>query len=269
MLPGPIVEELVIYPVKSCGGISVDAWTLEGTGLRFDRRFMVVDHDGRFVTQRTHPVMCTIQPVLDVAGGRLILSAPGRRELAVPSMPQTTEACSVQVWSDRVVASTVSDDADAWFSDVLGDAVRLVHFPSSSTRTTNPAYGAGFHTSFADGFAVLIAGRESLDDLNARLAVPVPMDRFRPNIVVAGSPPFAEDDWHDVAIAGAALRVVKPCGRCVIANTDQRTTARAREPLRTLATFRRRDGKVMFGQNAHVVRAGTISVGDAVTLVAP
>jgi uncharacterized protein YcbX len=265
MLLGPIVEELVIYPVKSCAGISVDAWPLEATGLRFDRRFMVVDRDGRFITQRTHPILCTIQPVLDVAGGRMILSAAGHRELAVPLVPQAREPSPVQIWSDRVDASTVSPDADAWFSAILGDAVRLVYLPDSSIRRTDPAYGADFQTSLADGFAVLVVGRQSLDDLNERLDAPVPMDRFRPNIVVSGSPPFAEDDWHDIALGGAQLRIVKPCGRCVITTIDQRTTATTREPLRTLATFRRRNGKVMFGQNAHVVRAGTIRVGDAVT----
>ena len=171
---------------------------------------------------------------------------------------------TVQVWHDTVAARAVGDTADAWLTETLGRPLRLVYFPEASHRATDPRYAEGFETAFADGFPLLVIGHASLDDLNARLAVPVPMDRFRPSLVVAGSAPYAEDTWRDVACGDTVVRIVKPCGRCVVVTTDQQTMAREREPLHTLATFRHQDGNVMFGQNAVVVRPGRLRVGDPI-----
>jgi uncharacterized protein YcbX len=259
-----VVQQLVIYPVKSCRGIAVESWDLDARGLRHDRRFMVVTSGGTFLTQRELPALCQIATSLDLAEQQLLLRRAGHGEIAVPLAPDGGAPIAVRIWGETVDARIVSSDVDAWLCAALGAPVRLVYFPDATHRATEAAYGEGFETGFADGFPVLILGQASLDDLNARLATPVPMDRFRPNVVVAGGAPFAEDAWRDVRCGDVTLRVVKPCDRCVITTTDQDTMARGPEPLRTLATFRRDDGKVLFGQNAVVIRGGRIRVGDGV-----
>jgi len=163
-------------------------------------------------------------------------------------------------------AHTLSDKADRWLSDRLGEELRLVYFPDETIRPVDTRYAAGFDTGFADGFPILVSSDASLADLNARLAKVVPMDRFRPNVVIAGAAAFAEDDWRDVAFPDAAIRVVKPCARCVIITTDQTSAQRTAEPLRTLATYRRQGNGVMFGQNAVVLRTGVLRVGDALSV---
>jgi uncharacterized protein len=259
-----IVQQLVVYPVKSCRGIVVDRWDVESRGLRHDRRFMVVTRGGAFLTQRELPALCQIETAIDPAGERLTLRREGHGGVALPLAPEGGAPVAVQIWGEPVDARTVGDDVDAWLAAALGEPVRLVYFPETSHRATEAAYGEGFETAFADGYPVLILGQASLDDLNARLATPVPMDRFRPNIVVAGSAPFAEDEWRDVTCGEVELRIVKPCDRCVITTTDQQTMVRGQEPLRTLAMFRRDEGKVLFGQNAVVIREGGIRVGDSI-----
>ena len=259
-------EQLVVYPVKACRGIAVDAWPVEPRGLRHDRRFMVVTPDGRHVSQRELAALCQIETALELDRGRLVLRRDGHGEVALPLAPEGGVPLRVTVWSDQVDARVVGADADAWLTAALGQPLRLVYFPEASHRPTEAAYAPGFETAFSDGFPLLVIGRASLDDLNARLATPVPMERFRPNLVVAGDAPFAEDGWGDIACGDAVLRIVKPCGRCVVITTDQRTAERDQEPLRTLATYRRRDGEVMFGQNAVVVRPGVIRVGDPIQI---
>ena len=262
----PSVQQLVVYPVKACRGIAVDAWPVEPRGLRHDRRFMVVTPEGRFVTQRELAELCMIETALELDRARLVLRRDGHGEVALPLAPEGGAPLRVTVWSDQVDARVVGADADAWLTAALGQPLRLVYFPDASHRPTDPACAPGFETGFADGFPLLVIGQASLDDLDARLVTPVPMDRFRPSLVVAGSAPFAEDGWRDVVCGDVALRIVKPCGRCVVTTTDQRTAERSQEPLRTLATYRRQDGEVMFGQNAVVVRPGMIRVGDPVRI---
>ena len=260
------VQQLVVYPVKACRGIAVDAWPVDTRGLRHDRRFMVVTPEGRFVTQRELAALCLVETALALDRGELVLRRAGHGEIALPLAPEGGAPLRVTVWGEPVDARLVGDAADAWLTAALGQPLRLVYFPDASHRPTDPAYAAGFETGFADGFPLLVIGQASLADLNARLATPLPMERFRPNLVVAGSAPFAEDSWREVACGDAALRIVKPCGRCVVTTTDQQTAERGQEPLRTLATYRRQDGEVNFGQNAVVVRPGVIRVGDPIEL---
>lgn len=252
---------IVVYPVKACGGISVDAWPVEPRGLRHDRRFMIVRPDGTFTTQRERPELARIATRFD--GDALVLAAPGVDPIAVPLAPAGGAPLDVAVWRDRVAARTVSPAVDRWLSAALGEALRLVHFPDDAHRPLDPRYAEG-ETAFADGYPLLVVGQASLDDLNARLAEPVPMDRFRPNLVVAGAAAFAEDGWREVAVGGVPISIVKPCARCVVVTTDQRTGARSPEPLRTLATYRKVGHDVRFGQNAVPRAAGILRVGDAV-----
>jgi uncharacterized protein len=258
-----------IYPVKGLKGIALTESRCTDRGLEHDRRWMVVDAGGIFLTQREHPQMATIWT--DIAGTELVLSAPDAGEVAVPLDPRLAPSLRVRVWNSDCTALAVSAVADAWLSDYLGLGCRLVHMPDESRRTSNPKY-AGHErlVSFADGYAYLAIGEASLVDLNARLAAkdhpPLPMNRFRPNFVVSGSDPYAEDAWSEIRIGSAVLRGVKPCGRCQVTTTDQSTgEVRGPEPLATLAEFRESaEFGVMFGMNFVTIQPGVVRIADAV-----
>jgi uncharacterized protein len=263
------IKSLHIYPVKGLKGIDLDHARATERGLEHDRRWMVVDAGGEFLSQREHPRMATVWT--DIAGGALSLSAPDVGEVSVPLVPASKHAMKVRVWRSTCDAIPVSAQADRWLSDYLELPCRLVYMPDSTQRLSNPDYGGeGNLVGFADGYAYLAIGEASLADLNAKLLArnhpALPMNRFRPNLVVSGMAAFAEDAWRDVEIGGAVLRGAKPCGRCQVTTTDQSTgEVRGPEPLATLATYRdsNRFG-VMFGMNLVTVRAGTIRVGDTV-----
>lgn len=260
------VTEINIYPVKSLGGISIDSGESTSRGLKHDRRFMLVDENHEFLTQREHPHMATIRTAID--GNDLVLSSPFDDSITVPLQPRALPTRTVKVWSSRVHAHTVSAAADNWLSDYLGVAARLVYMPETAQRRVSPRYAKhGEVVSFADGYPVLIASEESLGDLNARIVAadgqPVTMDRFRANIVVKGCKAFAEDTWRDFDIGGAGFRGVKPCTRCQMTTTDQATgEVLGPEPLRTLATFRDSPQGVRFGTNLLTTKLGTLHVGD-------
>lgn len=256
---------LYVYPIKSCGGIALDEAILEPRGLAFDRRWMLIDARGRFLSQRTFPALARVRVALMDDGLRV--TAPDHEALHVPMRPEG-ERLPVTVWGDALEAVRVSDAADAWFRAVLGVPCRLVHQPDDALRPTDPAYSrAGDHTSLADAFPLLLATTASLADLNARLEAPVPIDRFRPNLVIDGTEAFAEDDWREIRIGELRFRVVKGCARCAVVTTDQQTGTRAKEPLRTLATYRKRNGKTLFGQNLIPDALGTLRIGDPVAVL--
>jgi len=256
---------LFVYPIKSCRGTSVDQWDVDEFGLSHDRRFMLVDQAGEFMTQRDHPRLALVSPV--ITGRALRVNAPGMPALELPLEPAPTVMTQVTVWRYRGEATWTGEPAARWFSDFLGIACSLVHMPAESRRLTNPAYDpTGSRVSFADAYPILVISEESLADLNRRLVQPLPMNRFRPNLTVAGGGAFAEDRWRRIEIGSVVLNLVKPCDRCVITTTDQTTTERGVEPLRTLATYRKVDGNVLFGQNAVHEAPGQLRVGDAVTI---
>lgn len=257
---------LTIYPVKSCGGIAVTDWEVDVMGLRHDRRWMIATPDGMFVTQRECPALALVRTA--IRGPHLVLSAPEMPDLLLPLMPMGGRPVRVTVWADRLPVVAPDHRADDWISRVVGEECFLAYIPDGVVRPVDPTWSPeGGRTGFADGFPFLLIGEASLADLNRRLAAPLPMNRFRPNLVVAGSAPFAEDDWTRIRVGELPMRVVKPCARCVVTTTDQATGRRAgEEPLRTLATFRRRDQKVMFGQNVVHDATGRLRVGDPVTL---
>jgi uncharacterized protein YcbX len=262
------VQSLHVYPVKGLKGIEVREARCTDRGLEHDRRFMVVDPGGVFISQRSHPKMATIWT--DFAGDALEIAAPDMPALELPLRPEGPATLRVQVWNSTCHAIPVSREADEWLTRYLGLGCRLVYMPDATQRASNREYADGELVGFADGYAYLIIGRASLEDLNARLAArghaPLPMNRFRPNIVVAGSPAYAEDGWSGVGIGAARVRGVKPCGRCEVTTTDQTTgELRGPEPLATLATYRTSDEfGVMFGMNFVTVAEGLVRVGDEV-----
>lgn len=261
------LSELYIHPVKSLGGIAVAHSAVDRFGLHDDRRWMVVDANDRYVTQRERPHMARIATRLD--GERLSLAAPGLPPLSV-SPCADGEPREVTVWDDRVNARDCGEDAAAWLGEALGITCRLVYFPDQGQRQVDLAFAQpGDLTAFSDGFPLLLISQASLDDLNTRLAEAVPMRRFRPNLVVSGSTPYAEDGWRRLRIGDLSLRVVKPCSRCVIPTIDPATGQRHPEvePLRTLGEYRRRNNKIYFGQNVIADGKGDLAVGMPVTVL--
>ena len=261
------VEGLYCYPVKSCAGTSLGTATVGPRGIVGDRQWMVVDETGEFVTQREHHRLALVSPRL-LDEGLLELSAPGMPLLTVtPAVRQ--DRVDVSIWSDRCAAIDEGESAAEWLSAFLEMRCRLVRFPEDVTRRVDPEYaGPNDQVGFADGFSFLLTSCASLDDLNQRLAAPLPMNRFRPNIVVSGGNPFQEDRWKRIRIDDIAFAVVKPCARCVTTTVDQQTGEASREPLRTLATFRNVPGRgVMFGQNLIHDQSGVLHVGAEVAVL--
>lgn len=265
------LASLHVYPVKGLKGIDLDLAACTDRGIEHDRRWMLVDGKGQFLTQREHPRMATIWT--DLAGGVLELSAPDMPGVEVAILPDTAPTLRVQVWNSTCDAAPVSTFADAWLSEFLGMPCRLVYMPDESVRHSNQKYGGeGHRVGFADGYAYLATSETSLAELNRRLAsqghASVPMNRFRPNLVIAGTDPFAEDGWREVRIGEVVLRAAKPCGRCQVTTTDQTTgVVTGAEPLATLALFRESaEFGVMFGMNLVAVNPGVIRVGDAVEI---
>lgn len=260
------LTELSIYPVKSCAGFSVPSAGLDRFGLAGDRRWMVVDESGLFITQRQIPGMCLID-VQCVAGGICVTQSHDTLEVSIPD--EGAQSRRVEVWGDAVQALDAGDAAAHWFTQRLGRACRLVYMPDSALRRVDGAYaGEGETVSFADGFPLLLISRASLEDLNGRLPQPVPMNRFRPNLVVSGCEAFAEDGWRRIRIGQMELDVAKPCSRCVMPSIVQETGERDPHINRALAAFRRVNGQILFGQNLLYRGSGQLAVGDKVEVLA-
>ncbi len=259
------LTQINVYPVKSLGGFSTLLANVEARGLQHDRRWMLVDKKGRFLTQRALPRMALVSVALTPDG--LLLSAPGMGPLEVPFEPEAAaRRQTVQVWRSVCEAAPVGEEADGWFGEFLGVPCRLVFMPEETRREVNPEYSAGEGiVSFADGYPLLLLGEASLRDLNSRLEQPVPTNRFRPNLVVSGVPAYAEDGWTRVHIGGVTFHGVKSCDRCGLITVDQEAgEAAGPEPLRTLAGYRSKDQKVLFGRLLIPDGMGTVAVGDAV-----
>lgn len=260
------VSGLFIYPVKSCGQVVVDEAVVGVTGFDLDRRWMVVGADGRFLSQREHPRLAQVR--VGLSEDRLFLEAPELPALKVVLHGESKPKTRVTVWDDECEAVDEGTSAAAWFSSHLGSSVRLVRLADDDARSLGSSSAQpGDRVSFADGFPFLLLSTASLDGLNRRLSLPVPMDRFRPNIVIDGCEPHAEDGWHRLRIGEVAFRIAKPCARCVVTTVDQVTGERGREPLRTLSTYRTVDGRVLFGQNLVHEGRGLVCVGDQVELL--
>lgn len=263
------LSQIFIYPIKSLGGIALDTALVQERGLQYDRRWMLVDAQGQFLTQRSLAHMALLQVQLQARGLTVIhRTRPELPALAIPFETENPNRLQVTVWEDTCEAVEVSAAANAWFSRALGLPCRLVFMPDDCHRQVDLAYARpGDITSFSDGFPLLMVGEASLADLNGRLSQPVPVNRFRPNLVFSGGAPFEEDSWDHFHIGPHPFRGVKPSGRCVVTTIDQQTAHKGTEPLRTLAGYRQQGHKILFGQNVLPLSAGhTLAVGDSITV---
>ncbi|MBH3452813.1 MOSC domain-containing protein [Pseudomonas putida] len=264
------LSELYRYPVKSGQAQSLQASRVGLLGLQGDRRWMVVEEEnGRFLTQRAWPHLGQLQ-ACDDDEGRLLLQAPGRVPLRVP-VPATDEALrGVTIWRDTLRVPDAGDAAAAWLTALLGKPVRLVYCPEQRARYLPNGYGFNSdRAAFPDGFPLLLIGQGSLDELNRRIGRPMEMLRFRPNLVVRGAEPFAEDGWKRIRIGNLEFRVLKPSVRCIFTTIDPATGERSadREPMVTLKTFREKEGDVLFGQNLAVDGSGWLETGMQVEVL--
>jgi uncharacterized protein YcbX len=260
-----ILSEIWIYPVKSLGGMRISSASVREKGLQHDRRWMLVDDDGVFMTQRNCPTMALLR--VHAQGSRFVITR-GKESIDLPiNFLRTSPAIQARIWNDTVTTVEVSDDHSKWFSDRLGIKCRLVSFPEENKRPVNPAFSiANEQVSLADGYPLLVIGQSSLDDLNGQLENPLPMNRFRPNLVFTGGTPYEEDGWRKFTIGNNRFAGVKPCSRCPIPTINQDTAEKGLEPLTTLATYRKRDGEVYFGQNVVAIDHYEIHEGDEIKL---
>jgi uncharacterized protein YcbX len=260
------LTDIYIYPIKSLGGIRLNESVLEERGLKYDRRWMLVDKNGIFLTQRTLHQMALLQVELMAGGLNVFRKDDPETNILIPFEPKTKKLIPVTVWDDTVIGQLVDISVSKWFTSQLNIDCDLVVMPESTQRKLNPKYAVNNESvSFADGMPYLLIGQASLDDLNTKLQNPVPMDRFRPNLVFSGGKAFEEDEWDKVKIGKSLFKITKPCARCVMTTIDQKTGIKGKEPLKTLAKYRTVSNKVMFGQNMSLLEGLTIRVGDTVS----
>jgi uncharacterized protein YcbX len=259
------LSEIWIYPIKSLGGIRLSSSPVVEKGLPYDRRWMLVDERGTFMTQRINPLMALFK--LTMNKHDLVVNFKND-SLTIPLRPLLiTRPERVTIWDDQVEAHEVDPIFSKWFSEHLDLACRLVHFPENNPRPVDVKYQrSNEQVSLADAYPFLIIGQSSLDDLNSKLEHPVPMNRFRPNFVFTGGTPYEEDTWQTFSIGGGHFAGVKTCSRCVLTTVNQDTAARGTEPLKTLASYRTWNSKVHFGQNLLSIDHHEVHEGDIITV---
>lgn len=261
----PILSQIYVYPVKSLAGFPVSEWPVDEKGLLYDRKWMLVDRERQFLSQRRLPQMALIKT--RIAGQHLILSAPGRPELELPLQAETDETLEVTVWHDRCRAEACGAAADAWLSEFLQTDCRLVYQAVGDRRQVDLKYATiDDQTAFSDGFPFLLVSEASLAALNQAMQLEYEMVRFRPNLVVSGCDSYAEDRWRRVSINGIGFRLPKPCARCPVPTIDPETAISGKEPLATLSRLRKWQNKVYFGQNALHDKSGVLAVGQSVQI---
>jgi len=271
------ISQLHIYPIKSARGISLETMQLNRKGPECDRRWMVIDQDNNFITQRNTPQMCLINTQHIDEG--LLVSANGAGQCTLPTGGYALTQSSV--WDDDVQGQDCGDKAADWISSFLGKKCRIIYMADNYSRLVDAEYASqDVQISFADGFPLLITTEASLDDFNSKLGnseshiensdesdFKIGMDRFRPNIVITGNEPWAEDRWHKIAIGDTEFSLVKPCSRCIIPSIDPMTANKQMQVNQTLLKYRRHDKKAYFGKNAFYNRLGSIRVGDTVSII--
>ncbi|QKJ30877.1 MOSC N-terminal beta barrel domain-containing protein [Mucilaginibacter mali] len=258
---------LFIYPIKSLGGISLTSAKVTDRGLEHDRRWMLVDQNNRFISQRELPQMALCKPAL-LPDSLQVTYQPTGETLLIPYQPQTNEFAGVTVWDDTCRGQFVNTGADAWFSRILGIDCRLVYMPDDSLRPVDPKYAdADKITSFSDAYPFLIIGQASMDDLSNRTSEVIPINRFRPNLVFTGGDAFLEDEMAHFVINNIHFYGVKLCARCPIPGINQETALRVKEPLKALNGYRRKNNKVWMGQNLVHEGLGVLTVGDVIEVL--
>jgi uncharacterized protein YcbX len=256
-----IVSEIWIYPVKSLGGIRLRSSKVKPKGLEYDRRWMLIDEKNSFMTQRVYPQMALFKLYFESGGFNISY----RGQLIDLSFEPGNDLISARIWNDTVDVYEVSRRHSDWFSKNIGINCRLVSFPENNPRPVEPGFSINNdQLSLADAYPLLIIGQSSLDDLNGRLRKPLPMNRFRPNIVFTGGKAYEEDDWRNSKIGKNRFACVKSCSRCSVTTVNQDTGQKGIEPLATLATYRRRDNNVYFGQNLIPLDYNEIAEGDEI-----
>jgi len=266
-----VLSEIWIYPIKSLGGIQLTKGIVKEKGLQHDRRWMLTDETGTFMTQRVHPAMALFK--LEIEDNKMIVTfrKPGMPEHPSITIDTTASSAGIPIhatiWDDKVETVEVDPAISEWFSRHLGLACKLVSFPEQNPRPVDRTYSVNDeHVNLADAYPFLVIGQSTLDDLNTRLARPVPMNRFRPNFVFTGGDPYEEDGWRNFTIGQNRFVAVKPCARCVLTTVDQQTATKGPEPLATLSSYRKQGNKVLFGQNVVAVDHFSVQVGDAIIL---
>lgn len=258
------VSGLFIYPIKSLGGIEVTQVNLCNTGFEYDRRWMLVDENNQFLSQRNFPLLALCKVSL-VENGFLIRYQ--NQELVIPFFIKEGEFVNVKIWDDEVKAIKAEEKCNQFFSSIFNQHIRLVYLPDNSHRQIDLKYAQPNESvSFADGYPILVIGESSLELLNSKLTEPLPMNRFRPNLVFSGGLPHDEDTWKTFMVSDAEFLGVKPCGRCTVTTINQQTGEKGAEPLKTLSTYRSKENKILFGQNVIAKTLGKIKVGDIIKL---
>ncbi|MCW8930842.1 MAG: MOSC N-terminal beta barrel domain-containing protein [Gammaproteobacteria bacterium] len=275
------ISQLWIYPIKSMKGILLDNVQLEKRGFQYDRRWMLIDKDNRFITQRQYPKMTLIEPSFesDVMDYGLSVRAPDMPVLIIPypdPMIELYDEVEVTCWDDQVKAHHINSAIDNWFSEYLGVDCQLVYMPEATLRPVDPDYVISEKgddiASFSDGFPNLVISEASLEDLNSRVDIDLTMNRFRPNIVLSGCEPYEEDRFGHFKINQIDFFAVKPCSRCVITTINPQTGEKeSKEPLKTLSQFRKKSNKVFFGQNLlhklTTISDNRLNVGDKIEII--
>lgn len=262
-----IISELWIYPIKSLGGISLNKAIVSDRGFLYDRRWMLIDETGRFLSQREIPKLSLLE--VNLSDKQLVVSLKNQSNYRL-NIPFLEEAPSrfVQIWEDTCLAWQYPDIINSFFSDFLQRNVKLVYMPESSIRKVDVKFAKNNETtSFSDGYPFLLIGQSSLDDLNEKLAVPVSMNRFRPNIVFQGGIAFEEDTWKNFRIGDIEFICAKPCARCLVTTISQETAQQGKEPLKTLSNYRKFENKILFGQNLIHSGSGYVRVGDEILVI--
>jgi uncharacterized protein YcbX len=261
------LSEIHVYPVKSLTGIQVTSWPVSEKGLLYDRKWMLIDNNQKFLSQRSIPRMTLIKTAL--TEDQMILSAQGMNDLILPLQPTGGDIINSTIWHDQCPARSVSIEADKWLCEFLGLNCRLVYQPDELIRPVNPDFAnAADQVSFADGFPFLIISENSLTALNQEMQLNLPMIRFRPNLVISGCASYAEDYWREISIGEIDFRLTKPCARCSVPTIDPSTSESGKEPLTTLNLTRKWQNKVYFGQNALHDQCGILSVGNVLQIKA-
>ena len=265
----PSISGLYIYPVKSLGGISLDTVELTDRGFRYDRRWLLVDENNQFLTQRKHTQMALLQAAIADDGIEVYKKNNPSERIKFPFVTENKPGENVTIWDDVCEAVEVSKEVSQWFTDALAMNCKLMFMPDDSLRNIDPRYALDDNdiTSFSDAYPVMLIAKESLDDLNERLDEKLPMNRFRPNLVIEGLEPYEEDLIKHFSVNAIDFFGVKLCSRCVLTTVNQQTGIKGKEPLKTLATYRSLNNNIYFGQNIIYKGKGTIATGDKVIVI--
>lgn len=262
------VSQLNVYPIKSLGGVSLPSVNITDRGFEYDRRWMLVDANNNFLTQREFEAMALLQVSIEKAGLKVFHKLNKNDFISIPFEPKTNQRVATNIWGVPCQPLLVSGEADKWFSEKLQTDCRLVYMDDDTHVMVNEKYNINNSlTSLSDGFPILMVSEASLDDLNSKAGEVLPMNRFRPNLVISGVSAFEEDSMKEFAINGITFYGVKPSARCVMTAINQSTAEKGKEPLKTLAAYRSLNNKIYFGENVIAGSTGSIHIGDEIIIL--